>query len=93
MAGVRTLDATATYEKLVSLGHDYSPEKQAYKSTIAGDVVYLFDRQGNPSRIGAAYTQQVLEAGGFWITREAWEEAQKLETEDSEPKTRTRKNS
>lgn len=35
--------AREMYDRLRELGHNYSPEKQAYKATIAGKMVTLYD--------------------------------------------------
>lgn len=50
------LNAAEVVGRLRELGHDYSPDRQAYKASIAGDTCELFDpnsldREGQPAPV------------------------------------------
>lgn len=72
---MNVISAAETLERLRALGHDYNPEKQLFKASVAGSYVQLFDPNSLADDGGAATAhvkacdiEQYL-AKGFLIER------------------------
>lgn len=72
---MKIINASEVVTRLKELGHDYNPDKQAYKATIAGAYVELYDpnsldREGAPAvvRVQATEADQYV-AKGFLLSR------------------------
>lgn len=61
------LDTRSVLARLTELGHDYTPQKQAYKASIAGGRCALYDPQGQRVTVDASSVEQHFAKAGWTI--------------------------
>lgn len=70
-----TLDAKTVYDKLAGYGNVYNPAGQAYRSTIAGNTVVLYDLNATRVEVRAESVRDYFDKGFRFTEADALKEA------------------